>query len=123
MKNLIKAVTVGIGVVAASVVLAQPALAVNFIRDIGDGTVRYTDDTNQMCLQADNTFGTAWVEVAVSRQGGGGTPIVIRDDNVGHPGATCRVLNVPENVTYQAVYRSYWEGRGTPIRGVFYFTT
>jgi hypothetical protein len=123
MNKLAKFAAVGIGVAAASVVLAQPAFAVNFIRDIGDGTVRYTDDTDQMCLQADNTFGTAWVEVAVSRQGGGGTPVVIRDDNVDHPGATCKVLNVPENVTYQAEYRSYREGRGTPIRGVFLFTT
>ncbi|MEQ4726138.1 hypothetical protein [Nonomuraea sp. B19D2] len=123
MNKLAKFAAVGLGAVTASVVLAQPAFAVNFIRDIGDGTVRYTDDTNQMCLQADNTFGTAWVEVAVSRQGGSGSPIVIRDDNVGHPGATCRVLNVPENATYQAEYRSYWEGRGTLIRGVFHFTT
>ncbi|MFC5748515.1 hypothetical protein [Actinomadura rugatobispora] len=123
MKNLTKAVTIGIGVAAASVVLAPPAFAVNFIRDIGDGTVRYTDDTNQMCLQADNTLGTAWVEVAMSRQGGGGVPVIIRDHNVDHPGATCRLLDIPENVTYQAEYRSYWEGRGTPIRGVFLFTT
>jgi hypothetical protein len=122
MKYLRTAV-VGAAVAAASVILAQPALAASFQRDVGDGIVRYDDTTNEMCVRADNTTGTAWVEVTLTRPGMVGTPIVIRDDNVKHPDATCKQVSAFDNVTYRAAYESFWSGRGTILRGAFQFTT
>ncbi|MGS2646906.1 hypothetical protein [Streptosporangium sp. LJ11] len=119
--NPLKTVTVGVAVAVASVILAQPALAASFQRDVGDGIVRYADPTNELCVRADDTTGTAWVEVTLTRPGVIGRPIVIRDDNIRHPGATCAVLTAFEDVTYRADYESYWSGRGTVLRGTFQF--
>jgi hypothetical protein len=121
--NPLKTVTVGVAVAVASVILAQPALAASFQRDVGDGIVRYADPTNELCVRADDTTGTAWVEVTLTRPGVIGRPIVIRDDNIRHPGATCEVLTAFENATYRADYESYWSGRGTVLRGTFQFGT
>jgi hypothetical protein len=52
-----------------------------------------------------------------------GKPIVIRDDNIRHPGATCAVLTGFEDVPYRAAYESYWSGRDTVLRGTFTFET
>ncbi|MEV0999509.1 hypothetical protein [Nonomuraea sp. NPDC050202] len=121
--NPLRTITAGVAVAVASVILAQPALAASFQRDVGDGIVRYADPTNEVCVRADDTTGTAWVEVTLTRPGVIGRPIVIRDDNIRHPGATCEVLTAFENATYQADYESYWSGRGTVLRGTFRFTT
>ncbi|MGN9788881.1 hypothetical protein ACTMTF_46335, partial [Nonomuraea sp. ZG12] len=59
----------------------------------------------------------------LTRPGVIGKPIVIRDDNIRHPGATCAVLPGFEDVTYRAVHESYWSGRGTVLRGTFTFET
>jgi hypothetical protein len=48
--NPLKTVTVGVAVAVASVILAQPALAASFQRDVGDGIVRYADPTNELCV-------------------------------------------------------------------------
>ncbi|MGP4100457.1 hypothetical protein [Nonomuraea sp. KM90] len=121
--NPLKTVTVGVAVAVASVILAQPALAASFQRDVGDGIVRYADPANELCVRADDTTGTAWVEVTLTRPGVIGKPIVIRDDNIRHPDATCAVLPAFDNVTYRAVHESYWSGRGTVLRGTFTFQT
>ncbi|MGJ6969294.1 hypothetical protein ACSDR0_46140 [Streptosporangium sp. G11] len=121
--NPLKTVTVGVAAAMASVILAQPALAASFQRDVGDGIVRYADPTNELCVRADDTTGTAWVEVTLTRPDVIGRPIVIRDDNIRHPGATCEVLTAFEDVTYRADYESYWSGRGTVLRGTFQFGT
>ncbi|GAA2821670.1 hypothetical protein [Nonomuraea rubra] len=119
--NPLRTITVGVAAAVASVILAQPALAASFQRDVGDGVVRYADPTNELCVRADDTTGTAWVEVTVTRPGVIGIPIVIRDDNVRHPGATCAVLAAFEDTTYRVDYESYWSGRGTVLRGTFRF--
>jgi len=121
--NLLKTITVGVAAAVASVTLAQPALAASFQRDVGDGVVRYADPTNELCVRADDTTGTAWVEVTLTRPGVIGRPVVIRDDNIKHPGAICEVLTAFEDVTYRADYESYWSGRGTVLRGSFQFRT
>ncbi|MEV5891772.1 hypothetical protein [Nonomuraea fuscirosea] len=121
--NYLRTAIVGAAVAAASVILAQPALAASFQRDVGDGIVRYDDTGNELCVRADNTTGTAWVEVTLSRPGVIGTPVVIRDDNVKHPGATCKQVSAFDNVTYRADYESFWSGRGTILRGSFQFST
>jgi hypothetical protein len=119
--NPLKVITVGVAAAVASVIFTQPALAASFQRDVGDGIVRYADPTNELCVRADDTTGTAWVEVTLTRPGVIGKPIVIRDDDIRHPGATCEVLTAFEDVTYRAEYESYWSGRGTILRGTFSF--
>ncbi|MEU8399495.1 hypothetical protein AB0C28_30270 [Nonomuraea sp. NPDC048892] len=63
------------------------------------------------------------MEVTLTRPGAIGKPIVIRDDNIRHPGATCAVLPAFDNVTSRAVHESYWSGRDTVLRGTFTFQT
>ncbi|GAA3613577.1 hypothetical protein GCM10022419_118370 [Nonomuraea rosea] len=121
--NPLKMITAGVAAAVASVVFAPPALAASFQRDVGDGIVRYADPANELCVRADDTTGTAWVEVTLTRPGVIGKPLVIRDDNIRHPGATCEVLTAFEDVTYRADYKSYWSGRGTILRGTFSFGT
>ncbi|GAA4985056.1 hypothetical protein HD597_004076 [Nonomuraea thailandensis] len=117
----LRMIITGVAAATASVVLAQPALAAGFQRDVGDGIVRYADPTDELCVRADDTTGTAWVEVTLTRPGVVGKPVVIRDDNVRHPGATCAVLTAFEDTTFRAAYESYWSGRGTVLRGAFQF--
>nr|SBO94129.1 hypothetical protein BN4615_P3645 [Nonomuraea gerenzanensis] len=114
-------VTAGVAAALTSVLLAPPALAASFQRDVGDGIVRYADPTDELCVRADDTTGTAWVEVTLTRPGVIGQPVVIRDDNVRHPGATCVVLTAFEDTAFRAEYESYWSGRGTVLRGAFPF--
>ncbi|MEV5895665.1 hypothetical protein [Nonomuraea fuscirosea] len=107
-----------------SVILAQPALAARFQRVAGDGIVGYADPANELSVRADDTTGTAWVEVTLTRPGAIGKPIVIDDETIRHPGATCAVLTAFEDdVIYRAVHESNWSGRDIVPRGTFTFRT
>ncbi|PRX60241.1 hypothetical protein B0I32_1178 [Nonomuraea fuscirosea] len=48
------------------------------------------------------------MEVTLTRPCLIGKLIVIRDNNIRHPGATCAVLPAFGKVTYRAVHESYW---------------
>jgi hypothetical protein len=125
MKNLIKTAVVGIGVAAASMVLAQPAQAASFSWNVGDGVVTYDDGTDSICAQAYNSEGARWVEVNLVPVNGGGPSHTWRDYNnyYNHSGKVCRSLATAyEDTYYRATVRTYWGERGTTLsRGSKYF--
>ncbi|GAA4099735.1 hypothetical protein [Nonomuraea soli] len=116
MKTLIKTAVAGIGVAAATMLLASPASAASFSWNVGDGTVSYNDGTDTICAQAYNSEGARWVEVTVTPVNGGGPSFTFRDNNnyYGHSGSTCRSLATAyEDTYYRATVRTYWGERGT----------
>ncbi|RJL31349.1 hypothetical protein [Bailinhaonella thermotolerans] len=118
MKNLIKTAVAGIGVMAGSLLLAQPASAASFTWNVGDGQVVYNDSTDQICAQAFNTEGPRWVEVQLAPVNGGGPSYTWKDYNnsYGNPGSTCRSLATAyEDTQYRATVRTYWGERGTTV--------
>ncbi|WP_327587525.1 hypothetical protein OHA25_11335 [Nonomuraea sp. NBC_00507] len=122
MKKLIQTAVVGIGVAAASMVLAQPASAASFSWNVGDGIVSYDDGADRICADAYTGEGSRWVEVVLVPVNGGGPSHTWRDYSTsGDP--TCRSLATAyEDTYYRATVKTYWGERGTTVnRGSKYF--
>lgn len=128
MKKVLRTAVVGAGVAAACLALAQPALANSFSKAVGDGTVSYTDSTDQFCAQAYNSEGLRSVTVKLTPVSGSGPTHHWTDKNInyssgGTSGATCRSLATAyEDTQYRAEIWSYWGERGTTVsRGTVTF--
>ncbi|WP_433474198.1 hypothetical protein ACQPZP_36375 [Spirillospora sp. CA-142024] len=137
MKKVLRTAVVGVGAATVCFALAQPALAGSFSKNVGDGTVKYTDSTDKFCAQARN-FGGMPVEgtrrtvtVKLTPISGSG-PRYKWTDEYGWKngskksktwGATCRSLATAyEDTKYRAEVWSYWENRGTTVkRGTYTF--
>ncbi|MFI7442854.1 hypothetical protein [Nonomuraea indica] len=125
MKKLLKTAVVGATVAAATFALSQPALANSFTKNVGDGTVSYSDADDRFCAQAFNTEGPRWVRVKlvpISRSGPSPT-ITDYNNSYGHSGSTCTSLATAyEDTHYRADITTYWGERGTTVsRGSVYF--
>lgn len=118
MRKLLRTVVVGAAVAAASIAIAQPALANSFTKNVGDGTVSYNDGADSFCVHAYNTEGSRWVEATLTPISGSGPTRTVRDYNnqYGHSGNTCTSLATAyEDTQYRATVKSYWGERGTTI--------
>ncbi|MFG1855626.1 hypothetical protein ACGFJT_27610 [Actinomadura geliboluensis] len=119
MKTLVKTAVVGLGIAAASIAVAQPALANSFGPvSVGDGTVSYNDGGDQFCAQAYNTDGARWVQVTLVPISRSGPSSSWTDYNnyYGNSGSTCRSLATAyEDTYYRADIKTYWGERGTTV--------
>ncbi|MFI6814725.1 hypothetical protein ACIBG7_20095 [Nonomuraea sp. NPDC050328] len=125
MNKVFKTALVGAAVAVTSFGLAQPALANSFSKNVGDGTISYTDSSDSFCVQAYNSEGARWVEVTLTPVNGGGPTRTVRDNNnyYGHSGSTCTSLATAyEDTYYRASVRTYWGENGSTVsRGNTYF--
>jgi hypothetical protein len=108
MNKLAKFAAVGLGVVTASVVLAQPASAADYRWNVGDGVITYTDSSNTLCVHAYDTEGARQVT----------TNLFWDDQNYyyGDRGASCGIVGGrerPEGTRITIYVRTYWGERGT----------
>ena len=116
-----KSAIVAIAASAASLALAQPALANSFTTSTQGGTASYNDGTDSFCVHAYDSEGARWVKAVLKPLNGVGPKPTSYDANDDTAGACGSLATAYEDTKYRATITAYWGETGTTTTKVVDF--